>query len=96
MVAVEWHSDKTVEESTYALLGAASFLGGAMRATVSLCVILMELTNNLQLLPQLMMVLLVAKFTGDTVGIRAIYDLYITMRGYPYLHLSPDADMPRA
>ena len=34
---------------------------GCMRITVSLCVILLELTNNLNLLPLTMLVLLVAK-----------------------------------
>jgi hypothetical protein len=50
-----------VDEGTYALLGAASFLGGSMRMTVSSCVMLLELTNNLALLPLVMLVLLVAK-----------------------------------
>lgn len=45
----------------YALLGAASFLGGSMRMTVSLCVIMVEITNNLQLLPLIMLVLLISK-----------------------------------
>jgi H+/Cl- antiporter ClcA len=45
----------------YALLGAASFLGGSMRMTVSLCVIMVEITNNLKLLPLIMLVLLVSK-----------------------------------
>jgi hypothetical protein len=45
----------------YALLGAASFLGGSMRMTVSLCVIMVEITNNLKLLPLIMLVLLISK-----------------------------------
>ena len=45
----------------YALLGAASFLGGSMRMTVSLCVIMVEITNNLTLLPLIMLVLLISK-----------------------------------
>lgn len=48
----------------YALLGAASFLGGSMRMTVSLCVIMVEITNNLQLLPLIMLVLLISKVTN--------------------------------
>lgn len=54
-------SCRRIDEGTYALLGAASFLGGTMRMTVSLCVILLELTNNLNLLALMMLVLLVAK-----------------------------------
>lgn len=46
---------------SYALLGAASFLGGSMRMTVSLCVIMVEITNNLKLLPLIMLVLLISK-----------------------------------
>ena len=55
-----------IDEGTYAVLGAASFLAGATRMTVSICVILLELTNNLALLPLVMLVLLFAKFTGDS------------------------------
>ena len=64
-----------IKEGTYALLGAASFLAGAMRMTVSMCVIILELTNNLDLLPLVMLVLLVAKAVGDMTGVLPVYDL---------------------
>lgn len=57
----DMHPAHGIDEGTYALLGAASFLGGCMRMTVCTCVMLLELTNNLALLPLVMLVLLVAK-----------------------------------
>ncbi|KAL1335118.1 hypothetical protein HN51_064057 [Arachis hypogaea] len=74
----------------YAVLGAASFLGGSMRTTVSLCVIMLELTNNLLLLPLIMMVLLVSKTVADAFNAN-IYDLIMKAKGFPYLetHAEP-------
>ncbi|KAE9601781.1 putative chloride channel, voltage gated [Lupinus albus] len=74
----------------YAVLGAASFLGGSMRSTVSLCVIILELTNNLLLLPLIMMVLLVSKTVADAFNAN-IYDLIMKAKGFPYLetHAEP-------
>ncbi|XP_061350761.1 putative chloride channel-like protein CLC-g isoform X1 [Gastrolobium bilobum] len=74
----------------YAVLGAASFLGGSMRTTVSLCVIILELTNNLLLLPLIMMVLLVSKTVADAFN-QNIYDLIMKAKGLPYLetHAEP-------
>ncbi|KAL5783436.1 hypothetical protein ACOSP7_008465 [Xanthoceras sorbifolium] len=74
----------------YAVLGAASFLGGSMRMTVSLCVILLELTNNLLLLPLIMLVLLVSKTVADVFN-GNIYDLIMKAKGFPYLetHAEP-------
>ena len=60
----DMHPGNPIDEGTYALLGAASFLGGCMRMTVCTCVMLLELTNNLTLLPLVMLVLLVAKVGG--------------------------------
>lgn len=37
-----------------------------MRMTVSLCVIMVEITNNLKLLPLIMLVLLISKVHFDT------------------------------
>ena len=77
-------SAEGIQEGTYALLGAAAFLGGATRMTVSLCVILLELTANLTLLPSVMAVLLIAKATGDAINI-AVYDTHIGLKRIPLL-----------
>ena len=74
-----------IKEGTYALLGAASFIAGAMRMTVSMCVIILELTNNLSLLPLVMFVLLVSKAVADLTGILPIYDLHIHIKKIPLL-----------
>ncbi|KAK7264870.1 hypothetical protein RJT34_32483 [Clitoria ternatea] len=74
----------------YAVLGAASFLGGSMRTTVSLCVIILELTNNLLLLPLIMMVLFLSKTVADVFNAN-IYDIIMKAKGLPYLetHAEP-------
>lgn len=61
MFVADMHPTHYIDEGTYALLGSASFLGGSMRITMCTCVMLLELTDNLALLPLIMMVLLVAK-----------------------------------
>uniref|UniRef100_A0A2C9VQ79 Chloride channel protein n=1 Tax=Manihot esculenta TaxID=3983 RepID=A0A2C9VQ79_MANES len=83
-------SKSTLNHGLYAVLGAASFLGGSMRTTVSLCVIILELTNNLLLLPLIMLVLLVSKTMADAFNCN-IYDLIMRAKGFPYLetHAEP-------
>ncbi|RDY02219.1 putative chloride channel-like protein CLC-g, partial [Mucuna pruriens] len=80
----------TLNHGLYAVLGAASFLGGSMRTTVSLCVIILELTNNLLLLPLIMMVLFISKTVADTFNAN-IYDIIMKAKGLPYLetHAEP-------
>ncbi|KAB2623462.1 chloride channel protein CLC-c-like [Pyrus ussuriensis x Pyrus communis] len=82
------HSD--LDGGFFALLGAASFLGGTMRMTVSLCVILLELTNNLLMLPLMMLVLLISKSVADCFN-KGVYDQIIKMKGLPYMeaHAEP-------
>ncbi|PIN01513.1 Cl- channel CLC-7 and related proteins (CLC superfamily) [Handroanthus impetiginosus] len=68
----------------FAVLGSAALLGGSMRMTVSLCVIILELTDNLLLLPLIMLVLLISKTVGDVFD-EDIYNLIMNIKGFPYL-----------
>ncbi|KAF5184688.1 Chloride channel protein [Thalictrum thalictroides] len=77
-------SHTSLNHGLFAVLGSASLLGGSMRMTVSLCVILLELTNNLLLLPLIMLVLLLSKTVADTFN-GNIYDIIMKRKGFPYL-----------
>ncbi|KAK7314846.1 hypothetical protein VNO77_33374 [Canavalia gladiata] len=79
-----------LDRGLFALLGAASFLGGTMRMTVSICVILLELTNDLLLLPLVMLVLLVSKTVADNFN-KGVYDQILKIKGLPYMeaHAEP-------
>ncbi|CAL9755154.1 unnamed protein product, partial [Musa acuminata subsp. burmannicoides] len=88
MLVVKFYRKLNVEEGTYALLGAASFLGGSMRMTVSLCVIMVEITNNLKLLPLIMLVLLISKAVGDFFN-KGLYEEQAQLRGIPLLESRP-------
>ncbi|XP_010541946.1 PREDICTED: putative chloride channel-like protein CLC-g [Tarenaya hassleriana] len=83
-------SSSNLNHGLFAVLGSASFLGGSMRMTVSLCVILLELTNNLLLLPMMMLVLLISKTVADAFNPN-IYNLIMKIKGFPYLqtHAEP-------
>lgn len=85
-----FESISTLDTGLFALLGAASFLGGTMRMTVSLCIILLELTNNLLLLPLVMLVLLISKTVADNFN-KGVYDQILKIKGLPYMdaHAEP-------
>ncbi|KAH7858125.1 hypothetical protein Vadar_020268 [Vaccinium darrowii] len=92
MFVVSFYKKLNIEEGTYALLGAASFLGGSMRMTVSLCVIMVEITNNLKLLPLIMLVLLISKAVGDAFN-EGLYEEQSRLRGIPLLESRPKYEM---
>lgn len=69
----------------YAMIGAASALGGVTRMTVSLVVIMFELTGGLTYIVPLMVAVMTSKWVGDALGKEGIYDEHILLNGYPYL-----------
>ncbi|XP_026660213.1 chloride channel protein CLC-b-like [Phoenix dactylifera] len=78
-----------IDHGLYAVLGAAALMAGSMRMTVSLCVIFLELTNNLLLLPIMMFVLLIAKTVGDAFN-PSIYEIILDLKGLPFLEANPE------
>ncbi|XP_061543047.1 H(+)/Cl(-) exchange transporter 6-like [Phycodurus eques] len=79
---------------TFALIGAASFLGGVVRMTISLTVILIESTNEITYGLPIMITLMVAKWTGDLFN-KGIYDIHIQLRGVPLLEWETEVEMDK-
>ncbi|GAM18800.1 hypothetical protein SAMD00019534_019750 [Acytostelium subglobosum LB1] len=77
-------NDPRVDPGAYALMGAAAFMAGVSRLTISLSVILIETTNELQYLLPLMVTVMVAKWTADAL-IHPLFDILIEMKYIPYL-----------
>uniref|UniRef100_A0A7N5JPL8 Chloride voltage-gated channel 7 n=1 Tax=Ailuropoda melanoleuca TaxID=9646 RepID=A0A7N5JPL8_AILME len=69
----------------YALMGAAAQLGGIVRMTLSLTVIMMEATSNVTYGFPIMLVLMTAKIVGD-IFIEGLYDMHIQLQSVPFLH----------
>ncbi|BFZ58887.1 hypothetical protein PYCC9005_005954 [Savitreella phatthalungensis] len=74
-----------LEPGVYAMLGAAAALAGVTRMTVSLVVIMLELTNSLHHAVPLMVTVLVAKWIADVIERRSIYELLIELNDWPFL-----------
>jgi len=76
------------QHGKYALLGAAAMLGGVVRMTISLTIILIEATGNLTYGFPIMVVLMVAKWVGDFFN-EGLYDIHIQLAGVPLLGWEP-------
>jgi chloride channel 7 len=54
-----------IDPGAFALVGAGAFMGGVTRLTVSLSVIMMEISNDIRLLPPVLVAILIAKTLAD-------------------------------
>ncbi|XP_016339852.1 chloride transport protein 6-like [Sinocyclocheilus anshuiensis] len=83
-----------IYSGTFALIGAAAFLGGVVRMTISLTVILIESTNEITYGLPIMITLMVAKWTGDFFN-KGIYDIHIHLKGVPLLEWETEVEMDK-
>ena len=74
-----------ITPGTYAFLGAAAALSGIMHITVSVVVIMFELTGALDYILPTMIVVGVTKAVGERFGKGGIADRMIWFNGFPFL-----------
>ncbi|KAF9277323.1 hypothetical protein BGZ68_009388 [Mortierella alpina] len=74
----------------YAMIGAAACLSGVTRMTVSLVVIMFELTGAMTYSLPIMMAVMIGKFVGDAFSPDAFFNKLIDLNGHPYLDNKKD------
>jgi chloride channel 3/4/5 len=75
----------SISPGIFAMVGAAAFLAGVSRMTISLAVIMFELTGQLEYVVPHMIAILVAKWVADSISEEGVYDLAQTVLGHPFL-----------
>jgi chloride channel 3/4/5 len=79
-----------ITPGTYAFLGAGAGLSGIMHLTVSVVVIMFELTGALTFILPTMIVVGVTKIVGERLGKGGIADRMIWFNGFPFLDNKED------
>ena len=74
-----------VVPGVYALVAAGATMTGVTRLSITLAVILFELTGSLDHVLPFSLGILVAKWTADAIEPLSIYDLLTDMNSYPFL-----------
>ena len=89
-----WHADgERGRESpelvgVYAVVGSAAVLGGATRMTLTLTTILVEATQDVALLPPIMLALAISRAVGDALS-PSFDDVMMKLLSLPYLEAEP-------
>ncbi|KAI3400115.1 hypothetical protein diail_4346 [Diaporthe ilicicola] len=75
----------SISPGIFAMIGAAAFLAGVSRMTVSLAVIMFELTGEVNFIPPFMVAILTSKWVADAISGESVYDLSQHLLGHPFL-----------
>ncbi|KAF5672053.1 chloride channel protein [Fusarium heterosporum] len=74
-----------ISPGIFAMVGAAAFLAGVSRMTLSLAVIMFELTGEVNFIPPFIIAILTAKWVADAITPEGVYDLAQHLQGHPFL-----------
>lgn len=77
-----------MDPGAFALLGSVSFFAGVTRLTMSLTVIMVEITNDIHQLLLIMITIMVAKWTGDLLT-HPLYHALLEFKCIPFLTPEP-------
>merc|ERR550525_387255 len=77
-----------MDPGAFALLGSVSFFAGVTRLTMSLTVIMVEITNDIHQLLLIMITIMVAKWTGDLLS-HPLYHSLLEFKCIPFLNPEP-------
>ncbi|QDS74363.1 hypothetical protein FKW77_004918 [Venturia effusa] len=77
----------SISPGIFAMVGAGAFLAGVSRMTLSLCVIMFELTGELEYIVPHGVAILTAKWVADAISDEGVYDLAQNVLGHPFLDL---------
>ena len=72
--------EENTDPGLFALCGAAAMLGGVTRMTISLCAIMLELTNDITLALPMVLALAASKAAGDMLS-HPIYEVHVKLMG---------------
>ncbi|CAL8466168.1 g5704 [Coccomyxa elongata] len=79
-----------VDPGAFALIGAGAFMGGVTRLTISLAVIMMEVSNDVRMLLPLLIGILAAKWVADA-ATHSLYHGLLEVKCVPWLPSVPVA-----
>ena len=73
-----------VDPGPWAMIGAAAFWSGSGRITVTIAIVILEITGDFRFLPPMAICVVVSKIVGDRFG-HGLYHELIHLKDYPYL-----------
>lgn len=79
-----------IDPGVFALFGAAGFMGGTTRLTMSLAVIMLEMSNDVRMLLPVLVTIGTAKVVADAMT-PALYHAQLALKAVPYLDEAPEA-----